>query len=57
MRTIMNRIKEKTKMPIDLNNINTTSMKEIRVDRKNLNMELLRKLRVFFKKSSLEKIK
>lgn len=53
----MNRIKEKAKMPIDSNNINTVSMKEIRVDRKNLNMGLLHELRVFFKKSSLEKIK
>ena len=43
----MNRIKEKAKMPIDSNNINTVSMKEIRVDRKNLNMRLLRELRVF----------
>ena len=34
----MNRIKEKAKMPIESNNINRASMKEIRVDRKNLNM-------------------
>ena len=36
---IMNRIKEKIKMPIDLNNINRVSMKEISVDRKNLNIK------------------
>lgn len=38
MRTIMKKIKEKTKMPIDSNNINTASMKEISVDKKNLNI-------------------
>ena len=48
MSTIIKIIKEKTNIPIDSNNINRASMKEIRVDRKNLNMGLLRELRVFF---------
>lgn len=38
MSTIIKIIKEKTNIPIDSNNINRASMKEIRVDRKNLNM-------------------
>ena len=38
MRTIMNRIKEKTNIPIDWNNINRVSIKAMRLDRKNLNI-------------------
>ena len=38
MSTIINRIKEKTNIPIDSNNINTASMKAMRLDWKKLNI-------------------
>ena len=38
MSTIINRIKEKTNIPIDWNNINRASIKAMRLDRKNLNI-------------------
>ena len=38
MSTIINRIKKKTNIPIDWNNINRASIKAMRLDRKNLNI-------------------